>query len=92
MPLYLVCVCVCSFCGTVCRVLRHEWCCLIPVAVLWLVVQEEAPLHPSLDMTEVRGRLLLAGGLCLAVGLVLLALRFSSPGAKPQEYQVGFCH
>ncbi|XP_041920076.1 uncharacterized protein si:ch211-151h10.2 isoform X2 [Alosa sapidissima] len=69
------------------KALRLEWCCLIPVATLWLVVQEEAPLYPSVDLAEVRVRLLLVAGLCLLVGLGVLALRYNNPTAQLQEHQ-----
>ncbi|XP_062408642.1 uncharacterized protein si:ch211-151h10.2 isoform X2 [Sardina pilchardus] len=69
------------------KALRLEWCCLVPVAALWLVLQEEAPLYPSVDLAEVRVRLLLVAGLCLVVGLGVLALSYSSPTAEEQEHQ-----
>ncbi|KAK9958405.1 hypothetical protein ABG768_010527 [Culter alburnus] len=50
--------------------------CLVPIAVVWLVVLEESPLHPSVSLTEAAGRLLLAGLLCAAMALCALAFRF----------------
>ncbi|XP_067275737.1 uncharacterized protein si:ch211-151h10.2 [Pseudorasbora parva] len=50
--------------------------CLVPIAVVWLVVLEESPLHPSVSLSEATGRLLLFGLLCAAMALCALALRF----------------
>ncbi|XP_056334490.1 uncharacterized protein si:ch211-151h10.2 [Danio aesculapii] len=50
--------------------------CLVPIAVMWMVVQEESPLHPSVSLTEAAARLLLAGLLCTVTALCALALRF----------------
>ncbi|XP_036417565.1 uncharacterized protein si:ch211-151h10.2 [Colossoma macropomum] len=50
--------------------------CLAQVAALWLVVQEEAPLHPSVSLLESGYRLLLAGLLWAGLGLCVSLLQF----------------
>ncbi|KAI4882586.1 hypothetical protein NFI96_020273 [Prochilodus magdalenae] len=50
--------------------------CLAPVGALWLVLQEEAPLHPSASPLETGGRLLLAGLLWTSLGLCFSLLQF----------------
>ncbi|KAL7870627.1 hypothetical protein SRHO_G00081240 [Serrasalmus rhombeus] len=50
--------------------------CLAQVAALWLVVQEEAPLHPSVSLLESGYRLLLAGLLWVGLGLCVCLLQF----------------
>ncbi|NP_001038605.1 uncharacterized protein LOC567699 [Danio rerio] len=49
---------------------------LVPIAVVWMVIQEESPLHPSVSLTEAAARLLLAALLCAVAALCALALRF----------------
>ncbi|KAL2095704.1 hypothetical protein ACEWY4_007852 [Coilia grayii] len=81
-PLLSVCVCAGVGCG--CRGLRPVWCGLIPVAALWLLLQEEAPLYLSLGLPEVGARLLLASALCLGAGLGVLAVWVRNHSRKPQ--------
>ncbi|KAL7878878.1 hypothetical protein AOLI_G00098520 [Acnodon oligacanthus] len=50
--------------------------CLVQVAVLWLVVQEEAPLHPSVNLLESGHRLFLAGLLWVGLGLCVSLFQF----------------
>ncbi|KAL6479182.1 hypothetical protein MHYP_G00126150 [Metynnis hypsauchen] len=50
--------------------------CLTQVAVLWLVFQEEAPLHPSVSLLESGYRLLMAGLLWVGLGLCVSLLQF----------------
>nr|XP_055031043.1 uncharacterized protein si:ch211-151h10.2 [Misgurnus anguillicaudatus]XP_055031044.1 uncharacterized protein si:ch211-151h10.2 [Misgurnus anguillicaudatus] len=50
--------------------------CLFPLAVAWLVLLQESPLHPSISLTEAGTRLLLAGLLCGALCLCFLAPKF----------------
>ncbi|XP_028818645.1 uncharacterized protein LOC114769623 [Denticeps clupeoides] len=52
------------------------WWCIVPGGVLWLVLQDEAPLHPSVGLSEVGGRLLLAAAVVFVLGLVLLLIKF----------------
>ncbi|XP_076850306.1 uncharacterized protein LOC143500017 isoform X2 [Brachyhypopomus gauderio] len=63
--------------------------CLAPVAAVWSVVQQEAPLHPSVGLAEAGGRLWLAGLLwtCLGLGAALACL-LRRRTAGPQQEKV----
>ncbi|XP_050991527.1 uncharacterized protein si:ch211-151h10.2 [Labeo rohita] len=45
------------------------------LVLIYLILLEESPLHPSVSLTEAGFRLLLAGLLCAALGLCALALQ-----------------
>ncbi|KAK2895028.1 hypothetical protein Q8A67_012257 [Cirrhinus molitorella] len=54
----------------------RNWPRWAPCLVLvFLVLLEESPLHPSVSLTEAAGRLLLAGLLCAVMGLCALAFQ-----------------
>ncbi|XP_073707191.1 uncharacterized protein [Garra rufa] len=58
------------------RLRWRNWPRWAPYMVLvFLVLLEESPLHPSVSLTEAADRLLLAGLLCAAMGLCVLAFQ-----------------
>ncbi|XP_063060434.1 uncharacterized protein si:ch211-151h10.2 isoform X2 [Engraulis encrasicolus] len=67
---------------------RPVWWCLVPAAILWLVVQEEAPLYLSLGLPEVGARLLLLSALCLGAALGVLAVKFNNHHHSEKPPQV----
>ncbi|XP_061073923.1 uncharacterized protein si:ch211-151h10.2 [Conger conger] len=74
-------------CGRACS---WGWQALVVAGELWALSQEEAPLHPSLSLGQVRSRALLAAGVGVSMALCVLVLRALCPG-RPRQ-RVPFLH